>query len=163
MKAISLWQPHASLMSTGAKEIETRHWKFPARCIGRDVAIHAALHRPIHELLGYLAEWRMQDGLAPLVGRQITRTATNWAGVKLEHLPFGAIVAVVTFVECRPTGSFTVQEIECEQFYGNFTPGRFGWVTTNPRRLKSPVPYKGHQGFFNLPEQVEAEVRKQLR
>ncbi len=27
MKAISLWQPWASLMADGRKKIETRHWR----------------------------------------------------------------------------------------------------------------------------------------
>jgi hypothetical protein len=39
MKAVSLWQPFASLIYTGAKKIETRSW--PTNYRG-PLAIHAA-------------------------------------------------------------------------------------------------------------------------
>lgn len=42
MKAISIWQPHASLLLLGAKPFETRSWPVPKALIGQRVAIHAA-------------------------------------------------------------------------------------------------------------------------
>lgn len=65
MKAISLWQPWASLIACGAKAFETRSWPPPPALIGQTIAIHAARkvdreaarfatdlvfgqHRPIH-------------------------------------------------------------------------------------------------------------------
>src|ERR1700694_167443 len=42
MKAISLWQPWASLIACGAKPYETRHWAPPRELIGQRIAIHAA-------------------------------------------------------------------------------------------------------------------------
>ena len=42
MKAISLWQPWASLIAIGAKSIETRSWPAPRALIGDRIAIHAA-------------------------------------------------------------------------------------------------------------------------
>ncbi|MHB8272006.1 ASCH domain-containing protein [Bradyrhizobium sp.] len=42
MKAISLWQPWASLIACGAKPFETRHWAPPRELIGQTIAIHAA-------------------------------------------------------------------------------------------------------------------------
>jgi ASCH domain len=42
MKAISLWQPWASLIACGAKPFETRHWAPPRELIGQPIAIHAA-------------------------------------------------------------------------------------------------------------------------
>src|SRR5712671_3817606 len=42
MKAISLWQPWASLIACGAKPFETRHWAPPRELIGQSIAIHAA-------------------------------------------------------------------------------------------------------------------------
>ena len=43
MKAISLWQPWASLMADGRKKIETRHWHPPAWLLGQELAIHATM------------------------------------------------------------------------------------------------------------------------
>lgn len=42
MKAISLWQPWASLIACGAKPYETRSWAPPRSMIGQPIAIHAA-------------------------------------------------------------------------------------------------------------------------
>lgn len=42
MKAISLWQPWASLIACGAKPYETRSWAPPRDLIGQPIAIHAA-------------------------------------------------------------------------------------------------------------------------
>lgn len=42
MKAISLWQPWASLIACGAKIYETRDWAPPRNLIGQPIAIHAA-------------------------------------------------------------------------------------------------------------------------
>jgi hypothetical protein len=38
-----------------------------------------------------------------------------------------------------------------ERELGNFSPGRFAWCLRNVRRLKTPVPIKGSQGFFYVP------------
>jgi len=42
MKAISLWQPWATLIACGAKPYETRSFAPPASLIGQSIAIHAA-------------------------------------------------------------------------------------------------------------------------
>lgn len=42
MKAISLWQPWASLIACRAKVFETRSWAPPLQLIGGPIAIHAA-------------------------------------------------------------------------------------------------------------------------
>lgn len=53
MKALTLWQPWASLIAVGAKTIETRGWATNYR---GPLAIHAAKRRPDVEML--------EDGLA---------------------------------------------------------------------------------------------------
>jgi hypothetical protein len=42
MLALSVRQPHASAIMTGAKPIEYRAWAPPAALIGRRIAIHAS-------------------------------------------------------------------------------------------------------------------------
>lgn len=42
MKAISLWQPWASLIAAGVKPFETRHWAPPDWLVGQTIAICAA-------------------------------------------------------------------------------------------------------------------------
>lgn len=42
MKALTLWQPWASLIALGVKTIETRSWAAPKSLIGQRIAIHAS-------------------------------------------------------------------------------------------------------------------------
>jgi hypothetical protein len=44
MKAISLWQPWATLLVIGAKKYVSRSWKLPENLIGQRIAIYAAKH-----------------------------------------------------------------------------------------------------------------------
>jgi hypothetical protein len=143
VKAISLWEPWASLMRTGAKAIETRHWQTSyrgwllicasRRCVGRDLRV-------------LLADPDFQRGLAPL--------ASAWgAQVGLPELAFGHAIALVELYACVPT---TARAGSCEHLvtadelaFGDFSQGRFAWFTRD-RRLFPPFPVVGHQGFFDV-------------
>ena len=46
MRAITLWQPWATLVALGVKTVETRPGPAPLRLVGERVAIHAAARRP---------------------------------------------------------------------------------------------------------------------
>ena len=147
MKALSLWQPWASAMALGAKRYETRSW--PTKHRG-DLAICAARKQPTLEELG---------------GDQKLYEAT-WG------VPYGAILCVVDVYECVESRLFikgadkallplcVLSEQEAE--FGDYTPGRWVWMTRNLRPLKKHIPVIGRQGIFNLPADVEAKVRAQL-
>ena len=65
MKAISFWQPWASLMAEGAKKIETRKWRTHYR---GDIVICAAKRENKKELNNMLNKKEFIKGLGPLVG-----------------------------------------------------------------------------------------------
>lgn len=48
MKALTIWQPWASLIMIGAKPYEFRGWQPPTRLVGQRMAIHAGA-RPVKE------------------------------------------------------------------------------------------------------------------
>jgi hypothetical protein len=142
VKALSLWQPWASAIAVGAKRIETRHWKTDYR---GPLLIHAAKWHPGKKSADEIEE------LAESID------------LRFWDLPFGAIVAVARLVACRPiamrNGVGTLcrpghsQDVsEMETALGNFTPGRFGWVLNNVRALSQPIPFKGAQGLFDVPD-----------
>ncbi len=165
MKALSLTQPWASLVAIGAKEIETRSWSTKHRGW---LAIHAAkampgwareicFDEPFFSAFESVGDW-VPDADLP------TTTKLN--------LPFGAIVAVVNLHhvgEIRrnpPDGQpyiypkpWVVRGPELD--FGDFTPGRFGWILTGGYRLKEPIPCKGALGLWTVPVEIEAEIRKQ--
>jgi activating signal cointegrator 1 len=159
MKAISLWQPWASAIALGAKRIETRSWSTPYR---GPLAIHAARRCVKNELITYQANW----GWCGALGIKMGHKTPLW-----EQLPFGAIVATCDLVDCRPTGSLTAEELDTqrsapgdvlqayqwsERQMGDFSLGRFGWVLDNIRALPKPIPYRGAQGFFFVPDALIA-------
>lgn len=158
LRAISLWQPWASLVAIEAKRNETRPrpWNFDG-----EVAIHAA------KLC-----WR--DAVPEYAVPALTHLWANRARFDGYHanifdlylsLPFGKVVCVVDKRGCVATGddngddrSLTRQEIEL----GDYSPGRFYYPLRNCRRLREPVTCTGAQGIFLLPPEVEAAVRGQL-
>ncbi len=154
MKAITLYEPWASLMAIGAKQNETR----PMRTAHRgDICIHAAI--------------KTVDGIT-----QDCLNAFRNRGVPVQW-HFGCIVAVVEIWDVQPSEQFLVEDsetarlnpgnrivISSEEFrFGNYSPGRFIYCTRNLRRLRDPVPAKGMQCVgWTLPPDVEAKVRAQL-
>lgn len=167
MRAISLWQPWASAMAVGSKRIETRHWSTNVR---GTVAIHAAQRKVLSELsfLGCMAEWK--GALAQY---------RHWRSddfTFLRSLPFGAIVAVGELVDVRRTIDLVLDdELHvnrfahkaiipapdvraslrwCERQMGDYSAERFGWIFKNVRPLTTPIPFKGKQGFFNVPDEL---------
>ncbi len=137
MKAVSLWQPWASLMAAGLKTIETRDW--PTRYRG-PLAIHAA-KRPMSGDEKYLlCDW-MNEGLLPL----------SWSDF---CFPFGAILAIVDLIACVRVEQVTPSRLN--EAFGNYAPGRWAWITRNLRPLARPVPWRGMQGLFEVPDELVA-------
>lgn len=160
MRAISLWQPWATAIAVGAKRVETRHWPTAYR---GPLVIHAAKRLVKDELIYYACAWTWCGALRP-IGLTMGNSKPLW-----ELLPFGALVATCDLVDCRPTDSFTQAELDAsrmpegetsdtyrwtERHMGNFEIGRFGWVLDNIRPLRWPIPFKGAQGFFNVPDEL---------
>lgn len=133
MKAITIWQPWATLVAIGAKKIETRGWATRYR---GPLAIHAAKKKDLENLL---------PGLRPSI-----ETALVEAGYrKFADLPYGAVVAVgdlvvVTAIESPPP--------QPEASFGDYSAGRWAWHLGNVRMLDRPVPMRGKQGLWNVDE-----------
>jgi hypothetical protein len=140
VKAISLWQPWATLMASGAKAIETRG--FPTKHRG-PLAIHAAA--------------RFNRAERELCGTEPFRSALAAAGISvaaIAWLPLGAIVAVIDLYDVVFIGDESQRPPMPELAFGNYELGRCAWMTRNARCLEHPVPWKGKQGFFTVPDEV---------
>jgi activating signal cointegrator 1 len=155
MKALCLHQPWASLMAVGAKTIETRSRRTHYR---GELAICATKHWDV-ECEEMLALGLVQKSLLPLFPGGDTQVFSF-------GLPYGAVLALVDLSACHPVEEFDGHQNAVTFFkeflLGDYSDGRFAWLTSNLRRLKEPVPVRGRQGLFNLPPDVEAQVRAQL-
>lgn len=138
MRAITLWQPWASLWASGVKVHETRHWPTDYR---GPLAIHAA------QKLVYAVSPELEDILDSDFG-------PHWG----MELPRGAIVGTCRIVSCRVIGSFPISELHPDDIAaGDHTPGRFAWGAADFRLFKRPIPWKGRQGFFSVPDSALAQ------
>lgn len=152
MKAISLWEPWASLIRTGAKTIETRSWYTDYR--GRLLICAAKQGLPKAELLRYLSSCYFQGALAPLIGKPLVLDGSCWPGVYPRHLNFGRAVAIVELWDCIPVEKLTLENIGANKHFGDFTPGRYAWILNPLFYAFPPFPVKGHQGFFDVLDEI---------
>src|SRR5579883_1550170 len=153
---ISVWQPWASLLVAGAKRIETRGWRFPLP-LPCCLAIHAA--KKWDENLATLCvgepflRWlKACDMPPPRSGGRAPRPV---------GMPFGAVVGVVRVGQCW-TSERAREVLGCatggdvERAFGDYGPGRYGWVTDARMRLAEPVPLRGQQGIWRWEPTAEA-------
>jgi hypothetical protein len=134
MRAITLWQPWASLIAIGAKRIETRSWGTSYRGL---LAIHASKRVPWDIAAFYAAD-------------PLPTALTNAGYASFTDLPFGLVLATCRLVDVIPTTSDYLTEILTppERNYGDYAPGRFAWLLADITRLDPPVPASGRQGLW---------------
>lgn len=129
MKALSLWQPWASLVVLGLKHYETRSWKTAYR---GTLVIHAA-QKWNPELEGF---WKLLQGLSRL---------------NFDTPPRGAALGTVELVDVvKVTTKFAKSLTGPEATYGDFTPGRYAWKLANPILFTEPIPCAGHQRLWEV-------------
>lgn len=137
IKAISLWQPWASLMAAGFKLHETRHWSTDYR---GPIAIHAV---KTLDLAG-----------AP---DQLCRSAFGAAW--MAELPLGAVVAIGRLRGVRHASDIEDRTTRADRAAGNFAIGRFAWEIDQLRALGAPIPLVGRQALFNWAPPDDLEDR----
>lgn len=152
MKALTLHQPHATLMALGKKPWETRSWKAPASLIGQRLAIHAG--KTIDPVA--MADDRFTQAL-PRVGSDV--------GV----LPQGGIVAVVLLVKCRETTDGDRKRSREQwmarsrpEHFGDFSAGRWVWETKLLLRAHPHIVCRGWQRLWNVPESIAGVLEEAL-
>lgn len=166
MKAITIWQPWASLLAIGAKQYETRSWETKYR---GPIAIHAAKKDPCNiPLLGLEAfeeaakEELEKAGLAWCLLHTGSVIATAelvncWhivynPGTNVDiakHIPVGAELDVP---RKHPDFGRYIVPTEKEMLFGDWTPGRYAWELANVKLLPKPIRAKGAQRLWNWDE-----------
>ena len=137
MKAISLWQPWASLWLSPRKIHETRHWQTSHRGW---LAVHAAK--------------RFDDVDVAQLDLLVDEFGKDWEKV----LPQGAVIGLVDLIACVPAETVYGDHLAAEDcddlLLGDFSPGRYAWRRGEFKRLKEPLPFTGLPGFFEVPDDI---------
>jgi hypothetical protein len=140
MKAITIWQPWASLIALGLKINETRGWATKYR---GEIAIHAAKKIvPVEQFL---------DGLEGLnfLQKSVIIDKINQEYGSYNTIPTGAIVATGILSDVQPTEMLREKITPLEMAYGDYSDNRFGWTLKDVKKLSMPIVIKGQQGLWN--------------
>ena len=154
MKAITIYQPWASLIACGAKRFETRSWATSYR---GPIAIHAGLK--------YINCF--MEGFAERAHKELKERIQDFT--YMHDLPRGFIIAIGKLAEChliqddgyaqenqkaeltkyiqRP--NYFREYIQGKELiFGDFTPGRYAWEFADVVMLPEPIPAVGHQRLW---------------
>ena len=142
LKAISLWQPWASLVPLGLKHYETRSWKtnYRGKLLICSTVNNSKHHRE------YL---KIKD--------ELQLPAWNE-----ENFPHGCAIAICDLTDCvEMTPEFIAQQSQTEILCGDWQVGRYAWKLENIQPLDKPFAVKGKQGLFNIPStNLECYLKK---
>ena len=166
MKAISLWQPWASLIAAKIKPFETRHWAPPQKLIGQRIAIHAS-KKNSHDI---------REAVAFFFEELPGETNGTWKAVSQCHagvngdlvaefdgymLPVGCIICTAVLDSAHLIGEdgTVVSRMTSRDMphcftpkpdpYGDYSAGRWAWLLTDVQVVR-PFAVKGRQGFFDV-------------
>lgn len=133
IKALSLWQPWASLIADGHKKFETRSWGTNYRgdilicCSQKDTKQLREHAKLIDQFWG--------------LGKNYTEYSFALCGKG---------IAIATLTDCiKMTPEFINQQTEKEKDLGDWSVGRYAWQFSNVRRI-TPILVKGKQGLFEV-------------
>lgn len=132
MRALTVHQPWASLIVAGIKTVENRTWS------------------PV--------EWMRGTRLVVHASKQWSPTAAVTASNRDDYPP-GVVVGVVTLADWHTDSDCVEDGRLCSPWA--FT-GHYHWELVTPTRLEDPVPCRGMQRLWTLPDDVAATVTAQL-
>jgi hypothetical protein len=161
VKAISIMQPHASLVAIRAKHNETRSWATKYR---GPLVIHASakMGRKQKELC-------LQEPFATAIYDLVI----DGGGLNpVIEFDLGAIIATCNLVDIyaiagykdminvNPNAEKLLRPFpgEPERSFGDYTPGRYAWILADMRQIE-PIPCKGKLGLWNVPTEIEEMIK----
>ena len=132
MKAISIRPPWAWAILHAGKDIENRTWRSAIR---GTIAIHASqsMTRPYYE-----SAIESIKGIAPAA-----EVPTYEAMVR------GAIIGLVDVIGCE-------ERTKSKWHVAN----HYGFILSNPRVLREPIPCNGRLNFWEVPDAVARRIRR---
>lgn len=155
------------LLASGVKRVETRG--YPTGFRG-SLLVHSG-----KAWRANVAELAVSDPFRPaLESLGIVFAPDERAARAGWGMPFGAIIGRVNLVDVFPAecvdvsaglatgagpvragGLFPGLTIGPREYaFGDYGPGRFGWVCADAFRFPRPIPWPGQLGLFNVPDDV---------
>lgn len=126
LKALTIHQPYASAIMAGNKLFETRPW---------------------HP--GKVSEFVLHAGKGTNIAAQsvVKQFIPDWP--KVEDLPYGAALGIVTITNVYPVADIVEEIDELELRIGNWDDGYYAWELNVIEIFDKPISIKGQQKFWN--------------
>lgn len=137
MRAISLWQPWASLIRAGIKKIETRGKPTSYR---GPLLIHAAKAQAPWWIIQEISDALLKAGFASMTLQQ----------------PRGFLLCKVDVIDCKMV-NIVNRPPENQIPWGDFREGRYMWILDNLETF-DPVRFRGMQGLFYVPDEIVERI-----
>lgn len=163
MKALTIWQPWASLIIAGAKPYEFRGWRPPASIIGQRIVIHAATKRMDRVdalgLLNTLME-RDYDEVGRLFAAETCLIPEKAIPLLNEVLafdpPYSAGLGTAVIGEPR-LGTHIAEEFGVPRANDSDRDqhANWGWPMLEIEPWSDPIPMRGRQGLWTWPDPAE--------
>lgn len=153
MRALTVYQPYASLIVLGLKPVENRSWQ----------------PRPAHTavLIGPHQRVAAGERIAIHAAKTAADDRVAWAALGGEPAPRGAVIGSVTIVEthrpdeCRRTVGYcprchdSTDDHDCDVGARRYCsphadPNACHWTFADPAALPEPVPMRGRQGLWRI-------------
>lgn len=151
MKALTLWQPWASLVIEGCKPFEFRGWRAPQSIIGQRIVIHAAARKIEHGEVFFLLNDLEAGGI------NAAETCLRPIDQAIEVLrrgswPLGS--GLGTAIVGQPRNGIEIAEefgVPRANDSDRDQHANWGWPMLEIERWPEPVPVRGAQGLWNWP------------
>lgn len=150
MKALTIWQPWASLIMSGAKPYEFRGWAAPRLIRGQRIAIHAGARPPRRsEIADLIMRLRGPDAWSTALKPDIAAPLLERWHANPAFLPVASILG--TAILGDPVWAWEI----VDEFSGTLNDSdraehcNFAWPLTAIIPFEPIVPARGAQGFWD--------------
>lgn len=149
MKAVTLWEPWASLVAIGAKPYEFRKWAAPGSIVGDRIAIHAGVRKVVPaEVRAIIMNLRGSESGRAALRPEIALPFLDRLLLSPGLARTGMVVATAKLG--RPVRSDRIMSefgvvLNDSDRAGHFN---FAWPLLDVEEMRPPIEARGAQGFW---------------
>lgn len=136
LRCLTVWQPWASLIIDGTKDIENRRWPLPHKHWGAWIGVHAAARKPT----------RNEELIC---GRAGLGTLSTY--------PRGCLLGAMRVDRCVNVATVDLSDPICASDWGD-EDSPFWWVIGAVVQLPKPIACTGRQRLWTCPDEAAHQV-----
>ena len=149
IRALTIWQPWASLIAAGAKPYEWRGWEAPRRLVGQRIAIHAGARKAQrHEIASLMLDIERTGAAGTSLVISVARPLLERWHSSPGLLPLSSVVCTAVLGTPITARAYAEQRGQAALDSDRIDHTKWGWPLSGVEVLEPFVPAKGAQGFW---------------